>query len=242
MPISRLVVIADAHLGAYTPDAEPALLRFLDAVPALGDGLLVAGDLFDFWFGYREVVPRRGLRVLAALAALARQVPVQLIGGNHDRWGDAAWADELALSFAPRVATLEVGGARVLATHGDAFGAMGPADRLLHALVDSPLTSALYRALPSAIGLPVVRRLAPSLGDHSMSPATLDRASATQAAGADRLLAGRRDVAWLVTGHTHRAVLRTLPSGQRHLNPGAWFDGGRYAVLTADDAELRTFH
>lgn len=238
---TALIVIADAHLGAAPPDAEPRLLRFLEQVPDLGDALLVNGDLFDFWFGYGQVVPRAGLRVLGALAALARRVPVHLVGGNHDRWGDGGWATDLGLQWARESLELTVGGARLLAQHGDGLTANGLADRLVHALVGARATSLLYRAVPPALGLPLVRRLSPWLGDRRMDESALARAAARQAAAADRLLAAESDLAWLVLGHTHRAVHRTTANGRHHLNPGAWFDGGRYAIVHADRATLATF-
>ena len=86
-----LVVVSDAHLGVTPPAVEEALLAFLDAVPTLGDCLLVNGDLFDFWFSYGRVIPRRGFQVAAALARLARRMPVLMVGGNHDRWGGDFW-------------------------------------------------------------------------------------------------------------------------------------------------------
>ena len=54
----RLVILADAHLGAAPADDEAAMLRFLDTVPREGDTLLLAGDIFDFWFSYRRLIPR----------------------------------------------------------------------------------------------------------------------------------------------------------------------------------------
>src|SRR6266536_6602188 len=69
-----LVVVSDAHLGVAPPDVEERLLAFLEAVPTLGDCLLVNGDLFDFWFSYSRVIPREGFRVTSALAALRRRV------------------------------------------------------------------------------------------------------------------------------------------------------------------------
>ena len=97
MAIERLVIVADAHLGGVPADVEAAFLEFLDAVPSLGDGLLINGDLFAFWFAYRRAIPREGVAVLARLAALARVLPVAMTGGNHDRWGDTFWEQELGI-------------------------------------------------------------------------------------------------------------------------------------------------
>ena len=69
-----LVVVSDAHLGYAPPSVEAALLEFLDAVPSLGDALLVNGDLFEFWFAYATALPRHAFRVAAALVAAGTEV------------------------------------------------------------------------------------------------------------------------------------------------------------------------
>jgi UDP-2,3-diacylglucosamine hydrolase len=109
MPGSRLVIVSDAHLGAAPADTEEALEAFLEAVPRLGDALLVNGDLFDFWFAYRHVIPRRGARVLSLLGALARKLPIVMTGGNHDRWGDSFWESDLGIRFSGGELRFEVG-------------------------------------------------------------------------------------------------------------------------------------
>ena len=68
-----LVVVSDAHLGVTPPAVEAALLAFLDAVPTLGDCLLINGDLFDFWFAYSRVIPRRGFHVRRGARAAPRR-------------------------------------------------------------------------------------------------------------------------------------------------------------------------
>ncbi len=71
----RLVIVQDAHLGPDSPEREEAFLAFLEAVPTLGDCLLVNGDLFEFWAEYRRVVPRTGFHVVAELARLRKADP-----------------------------------------------------------------------------------------------------------------------------------------------------------------------
>jgi hypothetical protein len=66
---SRVVVVADAHLGQVPPATAAAFHAFLDAVPTLGDALLINGDLFDFWFEYKRVIPRSWAAITTAGAA-----------------------------------------------------------------------------------------------------------------------------------------------------------------------------
>ena len=57
----RLLVLSDAHVGATPPEVEESLLAFLERAPTLGDCLLLNGDIFDFWFAYSRLIPRRGV-------------------------------------------------------------------------------------------------------------------------------------------------------------------------------------
>lgn len=236
-----LVIVSDAHLGVAPPRVEQALLEFLEAVPELGDCLLINGDLFDFWFSYSRVIPRRGFHVAAALARLRRQVPIVMVGGNHDRWGRNFWERDLGLSFNPHQATFCIGNRTVAAIHGDGLAEPRWRAKLIHRAIQHPATAAVYRVLHPDIGLRLVDLLSPVLGDHTIDEAKLAQAAARQREWAERHLRENGGVGLLVMGHTHRAVLEEPAVGRQYLNPGAWFDGFRYAVATESGAELCTF-
>ena len=236
-----LVVVSDAHLGVAPPAVEEALLDFLDAVPQLGDCLLVNGDLFDFWFSYSRVIPRRGFHVAAALARLRRRMPIVMVGGNHDRWDTRFWEQDLGLRFEPFRATFEIGHRSVAAIHGDGVAEPRWQARLIHGIIQHPVTAAIYRVLHPDLGLRLVDSLSPLLGDHTIDEGKLARAAARQIEWARQLLADEESVGLVIMGHTHRAVLTEPMAGRQYLNPGAWFDGFRYAVATESDARLCRF-
>ena len=237
----RLVVLADAHLGATPPEVEQRLLAFLDAAPCLGDSLLVNGDLFDFWFSYARVIPRHGFHVAAALARLRRAMPIVMVGGNHDRWDADFWRRDLGLEFEPVRARFQIGSRRVLAVHGDGLNEQSWAASLLHNVISHPVTAAVYRSLHPDRGFRMVERLAPSLGDKGHGEAGMIEAAARQEAWALRAMREDQSADLLVMGHTHRAALVELEPDRWYLNPGAWFDGFRYAVVTESEVELRHF-
>jgi UDP-2,3-diacylglucosamine hydrolase len=236
-----LVIVSDAHLGVAPSEIEGALLEFFDQVPSLGDCLLINGDLFDFWFTYARVIPRRGFHVAASLARLRRQLPIVMVGGNHDRWDRDFWERDLGLSFSPRRATFRIGNRTVTAIHGDGLAEPRWQAKLIHRVIQHPATAAVYRVLHPDVGLRLVDLLSPVLGDHTVDEAKLTRAAARQREWAVQLLTNEVDVGLLVMGHTHRAVLEEPTAGRQYLNPGAWFDGFRYAVATESGAELRRF-
>lgn len=237
----RLVVVGDAHIGRESPDTTAAFVAFLDTVPSLGDGLLVTGDLFEFWFAYDRVVPRHGITALAALAQVARRVPVLMLGGNHDRYAGTFWERELGIRFAPHEARFTLNGRPALALHGDGLTDTHWSARVLHRILRHDMTVALYRTMHPDLGMWLVDRLSGYLGDRERTEAEVQGGVARQAAWAEQRLSAEPGLRLVVMGHTHRAATRTSATGGLYLNPGAWFDGYRYAVVADGAATLHQF-
>lgn len=237
----RLIIVGDAHLGRGTREASAAFVAFLDTVPSLGDGLLITGDLLEFWFAYSRVVPRRGLAVVAALAHLRRRVPVLVAGGNHDRWGGTFWQEELEIEFAPAEGRFTIGDRRGLVVHGDGLVEGHWSGSLLHRITRHPATIALFGSLHPDAGLWLVDRLSGVLGDRERTEAELAVGAARQLAWARARMSQEPDLALLAMGHTHRAALEEVSPGRFYLNPGAWFDGYRYATVGGGSASLAQF-
>lgn len=237
-----VVVVSDAHLGPASEAATAAFLRFLDAVPDLGRHLVINGDLFEFWFEYATVIPRHAFPVLAALERVRRAgVALTLTGGNHDRWGGAFWRMELGAAFHPAGTSLTLAGRRALVLHGDGVAEQRRSARLLHAVTRWAPTATLFRWLHPDVGIRLVGLLSGALAADTRDPAAIERAAGAQAAWAQAFLAAHPDVDLLVLGHTHRPALEAAGAARWYLNPGAWFDGGCHAVVTADGPELRKF-
>jgi UDP-2,3-diacylglucosamine hydrolase len=242
VPSTRIVVVADAHLGQVPTAGAGAFHEFLDCVPQLGDHLLINGDLFDFWFEYGAVIPRKHFTTVARLQALrARDIPITFVGGNHDRWGGDFLTRDLGIAFYPGRAELELAGRRAFVAHGDGLTEQHWSASLMHRVTRHPLTIAAFRALHPSVGFWIAHKLSGHLADSTKDPAVLARAARAQAEYARALLEQRPDLALVILAHTHRPTVETLPDGRAYLNPGAWLDGGRYAIVTREEVQLRTF-
>lgn len=241
-PPARVVVAADAHLGQVPPAVVAAFHRFLDAVPDLGDALVINGDLFDFWFEYRAVIPRRHFATVAKLAAVrSRGIPIIFVGGNHDRWGGDFLIHDLGIEFHPGEAEMELAGRHSFVAHGDGLTEQHWSAKVMHRVTRHPATIRLFRALHPDLGFWIAHQLSRKLADNTRDKAVLDRAERAQARYAEQLLARRPDLALVILAHTHRPAVAQLPDGRAYLNPGAFLDGGRYAVVTKSGVELKTF-
>ena len=110
----------------------------------------------------------------------------------------------------------------------------------MHALTRWAPTVAAFRALHPDLGYALVRRLSPLLAGRR-DPEIVAGAAAAQAQWARQLLLERSDLELLVLGHTHAASVDQVAPGRWYLNPGAFMDGGRYAVVDEAGPRLERF-
>src|SRR5262245_52118345 len=92
--------MSDAHLGFAPEHVERSVISFFRHVAHSGASLVINGDLFEFWFEWKTVIPRRGFRAAAALADLVDGgVPVTMIAGNHDCWGGDVLRKDVGVDY-----------------------------------------------------------------------------------------------------------------------------------------------
>jgi UDP-2,3-diacylglucosamine hydrolase len=231
----RVVVVGDAHLGSADIRDEEAFHELLDAVPALGSRLILMGDLFDFWFEYRAVIPRRPFRTLTKLALLVeRGIPVELFGGNHDRWGGTFWADDLQIPFHAEGADLELAGRRSHVAHGDGVAEQKLGGKLIHRITRSRITIGAFRRLHPDFGFRLADRLSGGLAEGNKTDAAMDKAADAQERWARALLDARPELQLVLLAHTHRQRLVEVEPGRFYVNAGQWMNDRGYVVVTPE--------
>lgn len=236
------IVVSDAHLSEDSGDTSAVFHRFLEAVPDLGDHLLINGDLFEFWFTYRSVIPRAVFPTLAALARVRQAgVRVTVTGGNHDRWGAGFWKKELDAEFHRGPVELDLAGWASWICHGDGIVELDSTGRLMHRITGHPFTARAFHLIHPDLAFWMVRRLSRYLATRRYDEAIVARAAAAQSKYAKEMLSDRLDLALVVFGHTHRHALESVERNRWYLNPGAWIDGRRYAVISPEGPTLHEF-
>src|SRR5690606_3482869 len=110
----NIYFISDFHLGAPNPQAsllrEKKIIRFLDEIKDKADRIFILGDMFDFWFEYKYVVPKGYTRLLGKLAELTDNgIPIDFFVGNHDMWMTDYFQTELNIPvhFEPKIFELQ---------------------------------------------------------------------------------------------------------------------------------------
>ena len=229
-------VISDAHLGAADFDAERKLVAFLRHLPGRAGSLLINGDLFDFWFEWKTVIPRGHFRTLAALADLVDAgVPVTMLAGNHDCWGGDVLNREVGIDYRVSGWAGELGGWPAVVEHGD--GLREEEDRpyrRLRTVLRHPWAIRAFRLVHPDLG----SKLASGSSDASRVHRARDGGSGLRAVAMDFLGKNPR-VRLLVYGHSHVPALERAPNGAVYANPGAWLDAPTYLHVSPDRVELR---
>jgi len=227
-------VISDSHLGFATRDVERSLLRFLDHLPGRAGSLVINGDLFEFWFEWRHVIPRGTFRVLAALASLREAgLPVLMLGGNHDCWGGEILREDVGVDFQLDPWEGSLAGWRARIEHGD--GLRGKEDRRYRALrmvLRNPVAIRLFRWLHPDLGTALATRSSHT----SRTSQARDGGSGLRDAAAHQLSRGDLDL--LIYGHSHVAELQRIGTAV-YANAGSWLDRPTFLRVTAERVELR---
>lgn len=234
MPLSLespCLVISDAHLGAAPDAAERSLVTFLGGTARSARSLVINGDLFDFWFEWKHVMPRAGYRALAAVAA-ARDAGVQItwIAGNHDCWGGEVLREAgVTYHVGPWRGT--IGSAAVLIEHGDGLREKEDAPyRRLRGVLRNPLAIWAFRHL---LHPDWASALARRSSHTSRTSRPRDGGEGLRRVAEERLAADPA-LDLYVFGHTHAQALAHAPGGGVYANPGAWLEAPRFLRIDGD--------
>lgn len=229
-------IFSDAHLGFAPGDAEQATLRFLRSLRTRAGSLVINGDLFEFWFEWKRVIPRPAFRVLAALADLREAgIPIVMLAGNHDCWGGDVLREDVGLDYRFDAYVGEAGGWQARIEHGDGLREVEDAGyRRLRAVLRHPFAKRAFRWLPpdAASGLA-----------YGSSNASRAHSAEDDGLGLQRValeaLASTPGLELVAYGHSHVPSLVRAPGGGVYANSGAWLDQRTFLVVTPGQVALR---
>jgi len=222
-PKPVLYFVSDIHLGGSSPGEEAVkrerFLALLDRVAAEGGSLTILGDLFDFWFEYKTVIPRVGFGILARLDALARSgVPVRYLGGNHDFWVNDFLRRETAVEVLEDGTRVEAQGRTAVLYHGDGLGPGDHGYKVLKRVLRNPVTIRLFRALHPDLGIPLALSTS-GVSRHHTAEKKVDVEALYRSVAVPALRQGADAV---LMGHHHVPVHLRRDEGQ-FLILGDWF-------------------
>lgn len=229
-------IVSDAHLGVASLQIERSFVTFLRGLADDARSLIINGDLFDFWFEWKTVIPRRSFRALAALSELKDTgVEILWVAGNHDCWGGEVLRQDVGVDYSVGPWEGSIAGWKSRIEHGD--GLRDREDRgyrLIRPIMRNALAIKAFRLIHPDWA----SRLA-----HGSSNASRTYRARDEGRGlrkyAEQHLSATPDLDLLVYGHSHVPALERTQSGGVFANAGSWLDAPTYLKVTDEAIELR---
>jgi UDP-2,3-diacylglucosamine hydrolase len=229
-------IVSDAHLGVASPQIERSFVSFLRGLAGEAGSLIINGDLFDFWFEWKTVIPRRSFRALAALAEIRDAgLDILWVAGNHDCWGGEILRDDVGVDYIVGPWNGNLAGWNVRIEHGD--GLRDREDRgyrMIRPVMRHPLAIRAFRAIHPDWA----SKLAHGSSNASRTYRARDEGRGLRSL-AQRQLEKDPDLDLLVYGHSHVPALERMESGGVFANAGSWLDAPTFLRLTDEAIELR---
>lgn len=235
--MKSIFFISDAHLGFDNKDVEAhrvfLFLRFLEHVQNSGRMLVIIGDLFDFWFEYESVVPRKYFDILFMLKRMCDQkIEVHYVTGNHDFWMDNFWEEQIGAVVHKSPFEFESDGKRFYIDHGDGLAKKDVGYRFLKRILRHPFNIRLFRMVHPDLGFAVSRFFSRLSRNHRFFQ---DEDVEYKAFAKARFEEGFDCV---LLGHTHRPCV-CHEKDQIYINTGDWIEHFSFAEFNGDRLMLK---
>ena len=241
---SKYYFVSDVHLGVDGADKtalERSFVEFLTRAKQDAAAVYLLGDIFDFWYEYRYVIPRGHTRALGALADLCDSgVEVVFIPGNHDVWAYSYFSEEIGMKVITEPAVVEIAGKNCCIGHGDSLGKTDAGFRFIRWMFHNRFLQILFSSIHPrwAMGLGY------AWASHSRKMKNRPDSPRYVFSGEDEVLyrfsdsfgkhyasvAGKR-IDYYIFGHYHTPGRIAVASGGELVLLGCWVDNGEFAVF-----------
>ena len=238
-----LYFISDVHLSlngsADEVGKRERLIEFVRHVAGTGGTLFIVGDLFDFWFEYKHVMPKAYFDILTALNnAKLNGVNLHFIPGNHDFWGREFLEETLFNKVYPKGVTLDIEGKRFLINHGDGLLSWDRGYRALRGLLRNRVFIFFYRWLHPDIAYAIAKNFSRN-GDYDhYTPEQKEQIVEELTQYSEEQC--NNGIDYVIMGHYHQHKDIRLENGQ-FLILGDWIKYHSYGYFDGESLFLKSW-
>ena len=250
--MKKTYFISDAHLGSLATqdpkEQEKQLCRFLDEIKPQAESLYMLGDIFDFWFEYRNAVPKGFTRLLGKLSELTDNgIAVHFFTGNHDIWCKDYLTKECGVIMHYEPEVVEIEGKTFFLAHGDGLGDRSKSFKFLRVIFDNPFCQWMFRWLHPDLGLPFGlnwaknSRIKHMQGGTEADPPYMGENHEPLVLFAKQYIKEKPETDYLIFGHRHIELDLMLTRQNRLLILGDWITQFTYAEFSNGELTLKNF-
>lgn len=237
--MKTIFFFSDVHLGLQSAPEERQkehfVLEFLTHVQQHGEQLFIMGDLFDYWFEYKTVIPRGYHHVLSKLGQLVESgVKVHYVAGNHDFWLKDFFPDDLGIPVYKDPFAMTLRGKRFYFHHGDGLALNDTGYRILKRILRSPISIFLYSLVHPDWTAPLAR------GSSKTSRQYTGHKDYGETDGMRQFAEGKLQEGFdaVVMGHRHVPLEHHAGNGV-YINLGDWITHRTYAEFDGTTLALK---
>ncbi|MDR0575346.1 MAG: UDP-2,3-diacylglucosamine diphosphatase [Tannerella sp.] len=248
MPSKKIYFASDIHLGnGYLdnpPDVEKKLVQWLDGIKKNAAAIYFLGDIFDYWYEYKYVVPRGHVRFLGKLAELSDiGIKIHFFTGNHDIWMFNYFKEEIGIIIHREPLTVELLGKKFFLGHGDEVGYRPLKYRIIQRILHNRLCQILYATIHPRWTFGFARRWSLSSRKSGLKAEKINLAQTRNAKAleifAKTHLKTHPDINFFMFGHLHILLDRKIAPDTRLIIIGDWMQLFSYAEWDGTVLELK---
>ena len=240
--------ISDLHLGStYDPNSrqrERLVTEFLESIADTAGTIYLVGDILDYWYEYRTVVPRGYVRFFGALAALAdKGVKITWFIGNHDIWLFDYLRDEIGIEIIDGQLITEIYGKRFLISHGDGVGKLPRGFRFIRSVFRNRVCQRLYASIHPRWTIPFALKWSSHSrsNEKALPPFDISSDPLAEYAREWQTKHPHEHIDYFVFGHRHIMVDRELDDGAKVIILGDWLKHFSYGYYDGENLSLHHF-
>ncbi len=243
----KIYFASDFHLGVPGRDSslvrEKKIVAWLDQLQHNAHSIYLLGDIFDFWFEYKQAIPKGFIRLQGKLAELRdKGLPIYFFTGNHDMWMFDYFTNELGIVIYREPQVLNVNSLKLLIGHGDGLGQGDTIYKLLKWFFNSGVCQWLFARIHPNLGISLAKF-------WSRKSRISNNAREEKFNGEEneflltycRELEKRQHYDFYIFGHRHLPLDLKVGENSRYINLGEWVHFNTYAVLDGQSIALKTF-
>jgi UDP-2,3-diacylglucosamine hydrolase len=241
----KIYFASDFHLGlpAGSPpvEREKRVVKWLNSVTHDAKEIYLLGDIFDFWWEYKLVVPRGFTRFLGTVAGITDSgIPVHFFTGNHDMWVGDYLSDECGMTIHNGPFTTMIDGKKFHLAHGEGLGTKSRGYKVLLSIFRNKPLQVMYSALHPSIGVGIGHRwsLSSRLG-KGITKEFLGEENEDLIRYAKSVLELDK-IDFFIFGHRHLAIKYNLPPASEIVFLGDWIKNGSYAEWDGKTLAFKT--
>lgn len=243
--------LSDLHLGApYFSDskeAERRIVSFLDSIKGDADVVYLLGDVLDYWYEYRYVVPRGFVRFFGKLAELNDSgIRIVWFIGNHDIWIFDYLPNELGIEVVDGCLVEEIDGKRFFMTHGDGVGKQKPMFRFIRSLFRNKVCQKLFSGIHPRWTIPFAYRWSDHSRHSSPLPSEGDAKQMIEniTSFSKDYLTQHPEIDYFLYGHLHLLERFKISSNDKDAEVivlGEWLERFSYAYWDGERLNLKKY-